>query len=150
MSGIKTGSSTPAGGNLLWSANTVVDGHKLWIYGAVMGQQAGTGKPYDSLVMSLNNSLKLIKDAQKAVTSARVVKKGDVVGYVDDGLGGRTALVATRDLKAKGWPGLKVELSVSNDGKTIPHEASAGTTVGVVTVGTGPGRVSAPVALQRT
>ncbi|MFF1646214.1 serine hydrolase [Streptomyces sp. NPDC058240] len=148
VSGIKTGSSTPAGGNLLWSANTVVDGQKLWIYGAVMGQQAGTGQPYDSLVMSLNNSLKLIKGAQKAVTSARVVKKGDVVGYVDDGLGGRTALVATRDLKAKGWPGLKVELSVSNDGKTIPHEASAGTTVGVVTVGTGPGRVSAPVALQ--
>ncbi|MER8086149.1 serine hydrolase [Streptomyces sp. NPDC094048] len=148
VSGIKTGSSTPAGGNLLWSANTVVDGKKLWIYGAVMGQQAGTGQPYDSLVMSLNNSLKLIKGAQKAVTSARVVKKGDVVGYVDDGLGGRTPVVATRDLKAKGWPGLKVELSVSDNGKKIPHDASAGTEVGVVTVGTGTGRVSAPVALQ--
>lgn len=149
VSGIKTGSSTPAGGNLLWSANTVVDGKKLWIYGAVMGQQAGTGQPYDSLVMSLNNSLKLIKGAQKAVTSARVVKKGDVVGYVDDGLGGRTPVVATRDLKAKGWPGLKVELSVSDNGKKIPHDASAGTEVGVVTVGTGTGRVSAPVALQQ-
>ncbi|MFD7066029.1 serine hydrolase [Streptomyces sp. NPDC059913] len=148
VSGIKTGSSTPAGGNLLWSANTVVDGKTLWIYGAVMGQQAGTGQPYDSLKMSLDNSLELIKDAQKAVTSARVVKKGDVVGYVDDGLGGHTPLVATRDLKAKGWPGLKVELSVSNDGKEIPHEAAAGTEVGVVTVGTGPGMVSAPVALQ--
>ncbi|MFE7469471.1 D-alanyl-D-alanine carboxypeptidase family protein, partial [Streptomyces sp. NPDC057499] len=148
VSGIKTGSSTPAGGNLLWSANTVVDGQKLWIYGAVMGQQAGTGQPYDSLKMSLDNSLELIKDAQKSVTSARVVKKGDVVGYVDDGLGGHTPLVATRDLKAKGWPGLKVELSVSDNGKEIPHEASAGTEVGVVTVGTGPGKVSAPVALQ--
>ncbi|MGW1105548.1 serine hydrolase [Streptomyces sp. NPDC002540] len=149
VSGIKTGSSTPAGGNLLWSANTVVDGKKLWIYGAVMGQQAGTGQPYDSLVMSLNNSLKLIKGAQKAVTSARVVKKGDVVGYVDDGLGGRTPVVATRDLKAKGWPGLKVELSVSDNGKKIPHDASAGTEVGEVTVGTGTGKVSAPVALQQ-
>ncbi|MGC5412318.1 D-alanyl-D-alanine carboxypeptidase, partial [Streptomyces sp. DT225] len=61
VSGIKTGSSTPAGGNLIWSANTVVDGKKLWIYGAVMGQQAGTGQPYDSLVRAVNNSLKLIK-----------------------------------------------------------------------------------------
>ncbi|MGW2179125.1 D-alanyl-D-alanine carboxypeptidase family protein [Streptomyces sp. NPDC001732] len=148
VSGIKTGSSTPAGGNLLWSANTVVDGKKLWIYGAVMGQQAGTGQPYDSLAMSLENSLKVIKGAQKAVTSAQVVKKGDVVGYVDDGLGGRTAVVATRNLKAKGWPGLKVELSISDNGKKIPHSASAGTEVGVVTVGTGPGKVSAPVALQ--
>ncbi|MEU1438735.1 serine hydrolase [Streptomyces sp. NPDC005786] len=149
VSGIKTGSSTPAGGNLVWSANTVVDGKKLWIYGAVMGQQAGTGQPYDSLVMSLDNSLKLIKDAQKAVTSATVVKKGDVVGYVDDGFGGRTPLVATGDLKAKGWPGLEVELSVKGNGKEISRDMTAGTKVGVVTVGTGPGKVSTPVALQQ-
>ncbi|MGW0936921.1 serine hydrolase [Streptomyces sp. NPDC002666] len=148
VSGIKTGSSTPAGGNLVWSANTVVDGKTLWIYGAVMGQQAGTGQPYDSLVMSLNNSLKLIQDAQKAVTSATVVKKGDVVGYVDDGFGGRTPLVATGDLKAKGWAGLKIELSVKGNGQEISRSMKAGTKVGVVTVGTGPGKVSTPVALQ--
>lgn len=148
VSGIKTGSSTPAGGNLVWSANTVVDGKTLWIYGAVMGQQAGTGQPYDSLVMSLNNSLKLIRDAQKAVTSATVVKKGDVVGYVDDGFGGHTPLVATGDLKAKGWAGLKIELSVKGNGEEISRSMKAGTKVGVVTVGTGPGKVSTPVALQ--
>lgn len=150
VSGIKTGSSTPAGGNLIWSANTVVDGKTLWIYGAVMGQQAGAGHTlYDSLQLSLDNSLKLIKDAQDAVTSATVVKKGDVVGYVDDGFGGRTPLVATGDLKAKGWAGLKVELSVTGNGKEISRSMKAGTKVGVVTVGTGPGRVSAPVALQQ-
>ncbi|MFG2568142.1 serine hydrolase [Streptomyces sp. NPDC048567] len=149
VSGIKTGSSTPAGGNLIWSANTVVDGKKLWIYGAVMGQQAGTGQPYDSLVKSLDNSLKLIEAAQAAVTSAKVVHKGDVVGYVDDGFGGRTPLVATADLKAKGWPGLKVELSVQGNGKKISRSMKAGTEVGVVTVGTGTGKVSAPVALKQ-
>ncbi|MFD4945866.1 serine hydrolase [Streptomyces sp. NPDC058409] len=149
VSGIKTGSSTPAGGNLLWSANTIVDGKKLWIYGAVMGQQAGTGRVYDSLEQSLNKSLKLIQDVQKTVTSARVVKKGDVVGYVDDGYGGRTPVVATKSLKAMGWPGLKVELSVTGNGKDIPNSAAAGTEVGVVTVGTGTGKVSAPVALQQ-
>ncbi|MFE6766369.1 D-alanyl-D-alanine carboxypeptidase family protein [Streptomyces sp. NPDC057689] len=149
VSGIKTGSSTPAGGNLIWSANTVVDGKKLWIYGAVMGQQAGTGQPYDSLVMSLDNSLKLIEGAQAAVTSAKVVHKGDTVGYVDDGFGGRTPLVATADLKAKGWPGLKVELSVEGNGKKISRSMKAGTEVGVVTVGSGTGKVSAPVALKQ-
>ncbi|MFJ3091271.1 serine hydrolase [Streptomyces sp. NPDC086838] len=149
VSGIKTGSSTPAGGNLIWSANTMVDGKKLWIYGAVMGQQAGTGQPYDSLVMSLDNSLKLIEGAQAAVTSAKVVHKGDVVGYVDDGFGGRTPLVATADLKAKGWPGLKVELSVEGNGKKISRSMKAGTEVGVVTVGSGTGKVSAPVALKQ-
>ncbi|MFB6904001.1 serine hydrolase [Streptomyces bacillaris] len=148
VSGIKTGSSTPAGGNLLWSANTKVDGKVLWIYGAVLGQQAGTGLVYDSLKLSLTNSLKVIKDAQQAVTSATVVKKGDVVGYVDNGFGAQTPVVATKDLKAVGWPGLEVELKVTDNGKGIGHEAKAGSEVGMVTVGTGTGKVTAPVVLQ--
>ncbi|MFJ9979920.1 serine hydrolase [Streptomyces cyaneofuscatus] len=148
VSGIKTGSSTPAGGNLLWSANTVVDGKVLWIYGAVMGQQAGTGRVYDSLELSLQNSLKLIKDAQEAPTTATVVKKGDVVGYVDNGFGAQTPVIATKNLKAVGWPGLKVELKVTDNGKGIGHAAKAGSEVGMVTVGTGTGKVTAPVVLQ--
>ncbi|WP_097911542.1 serine hydrolase [Streptomyces sp. b84] len=148
VSGIKTGSSTPAGGNLLWSANTKVDGKVLWIYGAVMGQQAGTGRVYDSLELSLQNSLKLIKDAQEAATSATVVKKGDVVGYVDNGFGGQTPVVATKNLKAVGWSGLEVELKVTDNGKGIEHAAKAGSEVGMVTVGTGTGKVTAPVVLQ--
>ncbi|MFH8668469.1 serine hydrolase [Streptomyces anulatus] len=148
VSGIKTGSSTPAGGNLLWSANTKVDGKVLWIYGAVMGQQAGTGRVYDSLELSLQNSLKLIKDAQEAATSATVVKKGDVVGYVDNGFGGQTPVVATKNLKAVGWSGLEVELKVTDNGKGIDHTAKAGSEVGMVTVGTGTGKVAAPVVLQ--
>ncbi|WP_405186302.1 serine hydrolase [Streptomyces anulatus] len=148
VSGIKTGSSTPAGGNLLWSANTKVDGKVLWIYGAVMGQQAGTGRVYDSLELSLQNSLKLIKDAQEAATSATVVKKGDVVGYVDNGFGGQTPVVATKNLKAVGWSGLEVELKVTDNGKGIEHTAKAGSEVGMVTVGTGTGKVTAPVVLQ--
>ncbi|MET9769180.1 serine hydrolase [Streptomyces sp. NPDC006415] len=148
VSGIKTGSSTPAGGNLLWSANTKVDGKMLWIYGAVMGQQAGTGRVYDSLELSLQNSLKLIKDAQEAATSATVVKKGDVVGYVDNGFGGQTPVVATKNLKAVGWSGLEVELKVTDNGKGIDHAAKAGSEVGSVTVGSGTGKVTAPVVLQ--
>ncbi|MFF2863194.1 serine hydrolase [Streptomyces rubiginosohelvolus] len=148
VSGIKTGSSTPAGGNLLWSANTKVDGKVLWIYGAVMSQQAGTGRVYDSLELSLQNSLKLIKDAQEAATSTTVVEKGDVVGYVDNGFGGQAPVVATKNLKAVGWSGLKVELKVTDNGEGIDQASKAGTEVGSVTVGTGTGKVTAPVVLQ--
>ncbi len=148
VSGIKTGSSTPAGGNLLWSANTVVDGEERRIVGAVMGQEDATtldGK----LQLAISRSLELIQAAQRDVTSATVVKKGDVVGYVDDGLGGRTPVVATKDLKAVGWPGLKVELAISDAGKPLPHTAKAGDEVGRVTVGSGPGQVTAPVVLEK-
>ncbi|AXE78475.1 D-alanyl-D-alanine carboxypeptidase [Streptomyces atratus] len=147
VSGIKTGSSTPAGGNLVWAADTVIDGKSRRIVGVVMGAQLD-GTLDAKLQRAIQNSLKLIKAAQKGVVSAAVVKKGDVVGYVDDGLGGRTPVVSTKDLKAIGWGGLTVNLKLGAGDKSIPHTAKAGTVVGEVTVGTGTGKVSAPVTLQ--
>ncbi|MFD9539838.1 D-alanyl-D-alanine carboxypeptidase [Streptomyces sp. NPDC060022] len=147
VSGIKTGSSTPAGGNLVWTADTVIDGKSRRIIGAVMGADAD-GTLDAKLQRAIQSSLGLIRAAQKGVDSATVVKKGQVVGYVDNGLGGRTPVVSTKDLKAVGWGGLQVELELGDGGETLRHAAKAGTVVGEVTVGTGPGKVSAPVALQ--
>ncbi|MEU9356892.1 serine hydrolase [Streptomyces sp. NPDC048301] len=147
VSGIKTGSSTPAGGNLLWTADTVVDGKPRRIIGAVMGADTD-GTLYAKLDRAIQNSLKLIQAAQKGVDSAAVVKKGQVVGYVDNGFGGQTPLVATKDLKAVGWGGLEVDVELTDGGKVPAHQADAGTVVGEVSVGSGTGKVSVPVALQ--
>ncbi|MEU9197652.1 serine hydrolase [Streptomyces hundungensis] len=147
VSGIKTGSSTPAGGNLLWAADTVVDGKNQRIYGIVMGQRTGTTLD-NKLKSAINNSYTLIQAVQKAVTSATVVKKGDVVGYVDDGLGGRTPVVAAKDLKAVGWPGLKVDVTLGAGAKPVPHSAKAGEVVGELSIGSGNGRLTAPVELK--
>ncbi|MFE5627856.1 serine hydrolase [Streptomyces sp. NPDC056543] len=148
VSGIKTGSSTPAGGNLLWSANTVIDGKQRRILGIVMGvKDAAT--LHEKLQKSIDLSLELIQQAQKDVTSAAVVRKGQVVGHIDDGLGGRTAVVADKELKAVGWPGLKVDLELTDGGKALPHTGKAGDVVGQVSIGTGTGKVSAPVSLQK-
>ncbi|MEU5917150.1 serine hydrolase [Streptomyces sp. NPDC047141] len=147
VNGIKTGSSTPAGGNLLWSANTVVDGKNRRVLGIVMG--AKNAKILnDKLDLAISYSLKLIQQAQKDVTSTAVVKKGQLLGYVDDGLGGRTPVVATKELKAVGWPGLEVELELTDGGKAVPHSGKAGDIVGQVSIGTGAGKVSSPVALS--
>ncbi len=147
VSGIKTGSSTPAGGNLLWAADTIVDGKNQRIYGVVMGQRTGTTLD-NKLKAAIANSYTLIKSVQNAVTSATVVKKGDVVGYVDDGLGGKTPVVAAKDLKAVGWPGLKVDVTLGNGGKPVPHSAKAGDVVGELSIGSGNGRLTAPVQLK--
>ncbi|MCX4981500.1 D-alanyl-D-alanine carboxypeptidase family protein [Streptomyces sp. NBC_00572] len=147
VSGIKTGSSTPAGGNLLWSANTVVDGKNRRILGIVMGAKDAV-QLGEKLQLAIDNSYKIIQQAQKDVTSAAVVRKGQVLGYIDDGLGGRTPVVATKELKAIGWPGLRVKLQLTNGGKAVPHTGKAGDVVGQVSIGTGAGKVSSPVALQ--
>ncbi|GAA2640742.1 hypothetical protein GCM10009863_67410 [Streptomyces axinellae] len=141
--GIKTGTTTKAGGNLVFAAEKEINGTKQLIIGAMLGQ-------YQPSILDtvLGNSKKLIDAAQDVLRSRKVVTKGDVVGYVDDQLGGKTPVVATRDVSAVGWSGLKVKLGLTDKGKSIPDEAKAGTKVGTLTVGDGPGQVKVPVALQ--
>ncbi|MFH0243911.1 serine hydrolase [Streptomyces sp. HK10] len=141
--GIKPGTTTAAGGNLLFAGEKEVGGTTQLIVGAVMSQH----KPsiIDTVVAE---SRDLLISAQEVLKSEKIVAKGDVVGYVDDGLGGRTQVVATEDVSAVGWSGLKVELALTDGGKGVPHTAAPGDTVGTLTVGSGPGQVKVPVAVR--
>ncbi|MEV5317099.1 D-alanyl-D-alanine carboxypeptidase [Streptomyces sp. NPDC052687] len=146
--GIKTGTTTSALGNLVFAAKKEIGGETHTIVGAVVRQPAG-GADNTILGAALHQSDLLIRAAQGALESATILKKGDVVGYVDDGLGGRTPVVATEDVTAVGWPGLEVKVSFAAD--ELPHTAKAGTKVGTLTVGDGAvaGAVKVPVALER-
>ncbi|MEU3979449.1 D-alanyl-D-alanine carboxypeptidase [Streptomyces sp. NPDC026672] len=143
--GIKTGTTTSALGNLVFAAKKDAGGQTHRIVGAVLRQPAG-GPENTILSAALSGGDKLIRAAQGALRTATILKKGAVVGYVDDGLGGRTPVVATKDVTAVGWSGLKVKLSFTAD--DVPHTAKAGTKVGALTVGDGSGgAVQVPVAL---
>ncbi|MDQ1027085.1 D-alanyl-D-alanine carboxypeptidase (penicillin-binding protein 5/6) [Streptomyces umbrinus] len=143
--GIKTGSTTKAGGNLLFAATQEVGGENVIVVGAVLGQHK---PPIIDTVNAVSKEAMIA--AQEALTSRKILKKGDVVGYVDDGLGGRTPVVATKDVSAVGWAGQTVKLKLGEDGTAIPHEAKAGTKVGSLSVGDGTSgnAVEVPVALQ--
>lgn len=144
--GIKTGTTTSALGNLMFAAKKDVNGQTRTIVGAVVRQPAG-GTDNTILSAALTAGDSLIRAAQQALESAVIIKKGAVVGYVDDGLGGRTPVVATQDVTAVGWAGLKVKLSFAAG--ELPHTAKAGTQVGTLTVGDGgsDSAVKVPVAL---
>ncbi|MFK0062037.1 D-alanyl-D-alanine carboxypeptidase [Streptomyces werraensis] len=141
--GIKTGSTTKAGGNLLFAARKKVGGQEVTVVGAILGQHKGP-----SILDTVNEVSKpALRAAQDALTSANILRKGTVVGYVDDGLGGRTPVAVTEDVKAVGWAGLEVKLTFA--GTELPHTAKAGTKVGTLTVGDGEnGAVKVPVALK--
>ncbi|MFE5770934.1 hypothetical protein ACFQ7O_21520 [Streptomyces sp. NPDC056485] len=141
--GIKTGSTTKAGGNLLFAAEKQVGKTRQLIVGAVLGQY---GVPILDTAIAASKQVMLA--TQKMLVNAPVVKKGDVVGYVDDGLGGHTPVVATADVEAVGWPSLTVNVKLAaGDGK-LPQTAKAGTEIGALTVGEGASQVKVPVALQ--
>ncbi|THA37049.1 D-alanyl-D-alanine carboxypeptidase [Streptomyces sp. A1547] len=141
--GIKTGSTTKAGGNLLFAAEKQVGKTRQLIVGAVLGQH---GSPILDTAIAASKQVMLA--TQKMLVDAPVVKKGDVVGYVDDGLGGRTPVVATGDVAAVGWPSLTVDIKLAGGDGKLPQSAKAGTEIGVLTVGEGASQVKVPVALQ--
>lgn len=147
--GIKTGTTTAAGGNILFAAEKEIGGETRTIIGAALGQYGQDGVANIDEVTGVTR--KLIEAGQGALTAKTIVEKGDVVGEVDDGLGGTTPVVATKDVAAAGWSGLTVKLKLGEDGgETIPHSAKAGTKVGVLSVGDGKeGAVEVPVALQK-
>ncbi|MGP2440535.1 D-alanyl-D-alanine carboxypeptidase [Streptomyces sp. JW3] len=147
--GIKTGTTTAAGGNILFAAEKNVGGKTQTIIGAALGQYGQNGTANIDEVTSVVRGL--IESGQDALTAKTIVKKGDVVGQVDDGLGGTTPVVATKDVSAVGWSGLtvKLELDEPSDG-SVPHTAQAGTKVGTLTVGDGSSAetIEVPVALK--
>ncbi|MET9601487.1 serine hydrolase [Streptomyces sp. NPDC006459] len=150
--GIKTGSSTPAGGTLMWAAYKSIGDETPLILGTLMDQRA-EGPDEDggnSLKLVLANSKTIIEAVRTALASVPVIRKGDVVGHVDDGLGGRTPLVAAKDLNVIGVPGQQVKLSLAPaaGGGPLPHAAKDGAEVGVLTVGSGEGAKSVPVAVK--
>lgn len=141
--GIKTGTTSAAGGNLLFAARKKVGGETVTVVGAILGQHKAP------IIKTVNDVSKVaLLAAEDALTSTKILKKGDVVGYVDDGLGGHTPVVLTKDVTAVGWSGLKVKLSFAAD--EVPHTAKAGTKVGTLTVGDSDGgAVTVPVTLQK-
>ncbi|MFE9929212.1 serine hydrolase [Streptomyces sp. NPDC005533] len=148
--GIKTGSSTPAGGTLLWAAYKTVGDKDQLILGALMDQHVDGPDPEarNSLALVQANSKKIIEAVRGALASAPVIRKGQQVGYLDDGLGGRMPLVATKDLDVIGVPGQQLKLSLAPGAAPLPHTAKAGSEVGVLTVGEGEAARSVPVAVR--
>ncbi|MEU6213913.1 serine hydrolase [Streptomyces sp. NPDC047023] len=148
--GIKTGSSTPAGGALMWAAYKSVGDETPLIVGTLMDQRVDGPDPdgSNSLALVLANSRKIIEGVRGALASAPLVRKGDVVGHVDDGLGGRTPLVATKDLNVIGVPGQPFRLTLKGGASPLPHTAKDGTEIGTLTAGEGDGAKSVPVAVK--
>ncbi|UQW99693.1 serine hydrolase [Streptomyces sp. RerS4] len=157
IKGIKTGSSTPAGGTLMWAAYKTVGGETPLILGTMMDQRVDGPDPdaANSLLLVKENSRKVIEAVRTALGSTPVIRKGQLVGHISDGLGGTTPLVATKDVAAIAVPGQRLRITLGTGtgtgtggkGKPLPREAKAGTEVGVLTVGDGAGAKSVPIAV---
>ncbi|MGH3387687.1 MAG: D-alanyl-D-alanine carboxypeptidase family protein [Actinomadura sp.] len=123
--GGKTGYTSAAGGNYVFAARRRIGGVDTLIVGAVLAQP-GTG----SAAAAVETGRRLVIAAGHALTAVVLARAGEQVAVVDDGLGGRTPLVAAVPVTVVGWSGLTVRVRVEG---RVPERA--GLRLGSVTAG---------------
>ncbi len=126
--GIKTGTDAAAGGCFLFEAQSVVDGQRITLVGAVLGQQ--TSSPITAV---LNSAVSLAQAAFTDMTKGPLVPSGQVVGHVVASWGSSVAVKTATSPDIVGWPGslLTGQVHVGSLSSDLGRDAR----VGVLKVG---------------
>ena len=132
--GIKTGSTTPAGGNLLFAAQAQVGGHPVTVVGAVFGQAVGM-RPLSALNVALDASRALLRSAVAALRPIQVVRAGQTVSAGAPAWGGAATARTAAGIMVVAFPGQALRVSAA--GCQLSAPVAAGTPCGRVRVAWG-------------
>jgi serine-type D-Ala-D-Ala carboxypeptidase (penicillin-binding protein 5/6) len=122
VTGIKTGSTSWAGGCLLFSAHRQVGGRATTTIGAVLGQQ---GPTMHGLPQALSAAARLIETTASGLATYTPIKAGQKVATIAG-----TDLVATTDITLVGWPGLPYRLTPTITNAAAGPKPKPGTLIG--------------------
>jgi D-alanyl-D-alanine carboxypeptidase (penicillin-binding protein 5/6) len=106
--GVKTGSDRAAGGCLAFAKRVSVDGHPFMVLGVVLGQRDG-----ELIEAALASAHRLGNSAAAAVQVRTALPAGTHVLTLTAADGQRAAARTSRPLRAIGWPGLRVPVTVA-------------------------------------
>jgi D-alanyl-D-alanine carboxypeptidase (penicillin-binding protein 5/6) len=125
--GIKTGTDDAAGGCFLFEAQRTIDGRKVTLVGAVLGQR--TSSPITAVLQSAEA---LTTDAFNSMTTLHVVAPGRPLARIDTRWGAGAKVTAPQSPTIVGWPGfaLPARLSVG----ALPSTITTGTRIGLLKV----------------
>jgi D-alanyl-D-alanine carboxypeptidase (penicillin-binding protein 5/6) len=112
IDGIKTGSTSQAGGCLVFSAERKIAGRPAPVVGAVLGVRATAAQPSElSGVIAVSE--RLLRSVGGDLKRVHVVRAGAVLGRVRTAWGAATAAVAATGVTATGWPGMPARVAVT-------------------------------------
>ncbi len=136
--GVKTGSSSTAGGCLAFAAIRTVAGSQVMIVGVVLGVRATSAQPSElgGVISAAGN---LLASVGGDLEHAEVVRPGAVLGTVSSAWTAGPAAVAATGVSVTGWPGTPVTITVTPH--PLGHAVSRGQPVAQATVTIG-GEVS--------
>lgn len=120
--GIKTGSTSAAGGCLLFATRSVVDGVPVTMVGAVLGQP---GPLWSIMDRAQTVARGLIEAAQRSLVTTTVVHSGKTIAVLHQRGHADIPLVTGSDVTVVGWPSLGYRLGLSKDGMLQVSSARA-------------------------
>lgn len=112
--GIKTGSTSAAGGCLLFATRSEVGGVPVTVVGAVLGQP---GTPWSILPHAETAARALIEGVQRSLVATTVVREGSTVAVLRQRGHADVALTSRKDVTVVGWPSLSYHVAVSPNGE---------------------------------
>jgi D-alanyl-D-alanine carboxypeptidase (penicillin-binding protein 5/6) len=140
ITGIKTGTLTDTGSNLLFSANVDVGiGKPLSVVGVVLG-----GGSHDNVDTGVHQLLASIRLGFHLVT---LVKPGEVIGTYTTPWKDHATIVASKGASILTWSNTAITSAMTTKSITT---GSSGTGVGTITWKAGPMTVNVPLELQGT
>jgi len=129
--GVKTGSSSQAGGCLAFAAIRTVAGSPVTIVGVVLGVRATAARPSElgGVISAAEN---LLGSVGGDLEHARVVRPGAVLGGVSSAWTAGPAAVAATGVSVTAWPGTPVTITVKP--RPLGHAITRGQPVAQATV----------------
>jgi serine-type D-Ala-D-Ala carboxypeptidase (penicillin-binding protein 5/6) len=132
--GVKTGSSSRAGGCLAFAAVRTVAGSQVEIVGVVLGVPATSAQPSE-LDGAISASENLLASIGGDLEHVQVIEPGAVLGTVSSAWTAGSAVVAATGVSVTAWPGTPVTVTVTP--RPLGHAIRAGQPVAQATVTTG-------------
>ncbi len=129
--GVKTGSSSTAGGCLAFAAIRAVAGSQVTIAGVVLGVPATSAQPSElgGVITAAEN---LLGSVGGDLVHAEVIRPGTVLGRVSSAWTAGPAAVAASGVSVTGWPGTPVTVTVTP--RPLGHALSQGQPIARATV----------------
>ncbi|WP_407309427.1 D-alanyl-D-alanine carboxypeptidase family protein [Desulfosporosinus sp. SB140] len=128
--GIKTGSTTPAGGCFVSATPVVVGKEKHFILAAVLGQ-----KTVQSLQSSLEANVQILDQVRSQFKLYPITPPAAGFGQITSAWNSTSDLKTSQPIQVFGYPGMKVELSITNLKTELPINANEN--VATLTINTG-------------
>lgn len=133
--GIKTGTTSEAGGCFLFAAEDRLAGHMVTIVGAVLHQLASGAQP-SIIAAAFAASTALLDSARRVVVRRRVIRPGTTLAWIKAPWTDRVPLQAATSASLVGWPGLRTHTTIVTR-TVISGSVSAGQEVGTAVIAAG-------------